>query len=348
MDRRDSLAIDIARWDLDHEASKCSKGYVVRSRLKRVPRKAMKCNMLVHEEEVWRFLFQHIKLLDAWCLWVHFCDHFACHPDHLVQDFHSYLSDFIHLQEGEAASCKGVVTECSLWFVEAHWPQQIARTRWFIQRSLLEAATHVCLTGMFNHWFAQGWLPGSINKGMITLLKKGDRHIWRDLNNYKPITLLNLASHLQLIISDLIGPEQYHVVKGRSIQNNLHLVHKFLEGSKDGTEATLINLYQSKAFNRVDHQFLVIVLETTGFNLEFCKWISMMYYNPQAVVQVNGKHSEDFAIVQLAWQGCSISPFLYVLALEPLHCRLRGWEGKSSPEQYSFCWPSFSKSVHVH
>ena len=29
------------------------------------------------------------------------------------------------------------------------------------------------LTDMFNHWFAQGTIPGSITKGVIILLKKG-------------------------------------------------------------------------------------------------------------------------------------------------------------------------------
>ena len=40
-----------------------------------------------------------------------------------------------------------------------------------------------------------------------------------------------------------------------SMQDNLHLVHVILEGLEDGTKATLINLDQSKALDRVDHQF---------------------------------------------------------------------------------------------
>ena len=64
----------------------------------------------------------------------------------------------------------------------------------------------------------------SITKGVITLLKKGGRHVWEELNNYRPITLLNtelkilvqvLENHLQLVISDLIEPEQNYAVKGR-------------------------------------------------------------------------------------------------------------------------------------
>ena len=49
-----------------------------------------------------------------------------------------------------------------------------------------------------------------------------------------------------------------------------------------------------EAFDRVDHWFLAPVSETAGFKLEFRKWISMMYHNSQAVVQVNGNRSEAF------------------------------------------------------
>ena len=63
----------------------------------------------------------------------------------------------------------------------------------------------------------------------------------------------------------------------------------------------MINLDQSKAFDRVDHRFLVTVLETAGFKPMFRKWISMMYHNPQALVQVNGKRWEVFAIERSVW-----------------------------------------------
>ena len=158
------------------------------------------------------------------------------------------------------------------------------------------------LTDMFNYWFAQGTIPGSVTKGVITLLKKGGRHVWEGLDDYRPITLLNtelkilarfLANRLQLVISDLIGPEQTYAMKGRSIQDNLHLIREVLEGTEDGTEAALISLHQTKSFDRVDHRFLATVLETARFEPEFRRWISMMHHNPQAVVQVNRGRSRS-------------------------------------------------------
>ena len=188
------------------------------------------------------------------------------------------------------------------------------------------------LTDKFNRWFAQGAIPGSVTKGVITLLKKGGRLVWEGLDDYRVITLLKtelkilarvLANHLQIITCDLIGPEQTFAVKGRSIMDNLHLIREVLEGIEDGTEAALISLDQSKAFDRVDHQFLATVLETAGFKPESRRWISMMYHNPQAVVQVNGRRSRVFAIERSVRQDCPLFPLLYVLALEPLLRRLR-------------------------
>ena len=194
------------------------------------------------------------------------------------------------------------------------------------------------LTDMFNHWFAEGATYGSVTKGEITLLKKGGRHVWNELDDYMPIILLNtelkilarvLANRLQLVISDLIRPEKNNSVKRRSIQDNLHLVHEILEELKDSTEAALINLDHFKAFDRVDYRFLATVLETAGFKPEFRKWISMMYQNLHAVTQVNGKRSEALAIERSVRQGCPLFPLLYVLAMEPLLRRLR--DEKASP-----------------
>ena len=227
----------------------------------------------------------------------------------------------------------------SPWCVEAGRPEQVAGTRWFPYEVYLRMS-HMfvpILTDMFNHWFAQGAIPGSVTKGVITLLKKGGRHLWEGLDDYRPITLLNtelkilarvLANRLQLVISDLIGPEQTFAVKGRSMQDNLHLIREVLEGIKDDTESALISLDQSKAFDRVDHRFLASVLETAGFKPEFRRWISMMYHNPQAVVQVNGRRSGVIAIERSVRQGWPLSILLYVLALEPLLRRLRD-EGTS-------------------
>ena len=255
--------------------------------------------------------------------------------------FAAILPYFPHLGVAEAASCEGVVTECEVRDalkqvgLNKSPGLDVLPDEVYLRMSYMFVPI---LTDMFNDWFAQGAIPGSVTKGVITLLKKGGRHVWEGLDDYRPITLLNtelkilarvLANRLQLVISDLIGPEQTFAVKGRLIQDNLRLIREVLEVIEDDTEATLISLDQSKAFDRVDHRFLATVLETARFKPEFRRWISMMCHNPQAVVLVNGRRSGTIAIERSVQQGCSLSPLLYVLALEPLLLRLR--DGGTSP-----------------
>ena len=344
----DSLNVELARGDLERESSERYKGYVVRSRLKRVLNEAVKTNATACEEEVRRFPDRYIgsvkapdgRLLRSGCairdaFQAHFRDRFARCTDLPLREFRSYLADFPRLGVAEAASCEGVVTECevrdALKQVGLNKSPGLDGLPYEVYLRMSHMFVPI-LTDMFNHWFAQGAIPGSVTKGVITLLKKGGRHVWEGLDDYRPITLLNtelkilaraLVNRLQLVISDLIGSEQTFAVKGRSIQDNLHLIHEVLEGIEDGTEAALISLDQSKAFDRVDHRFLATVLETARFKPEFRRWIGMMYHNPQAVVQVNRRRSRVFAVERSVRQGCPLSPLLYVLALEPLLRRLR-------------------------
>ena len=48
----DSVVIDLAKGDLEREASERYKGFVVRNRLKRVPNEAVQCNALLRKEEL--------------------------------------------------------------------------------------------------------------------------------------------------------------------------------------------------------------------------------------------------------------------------------------------------------
>ena len=217
---------------------------------------------------------------------VHSRDRFARCPDLPLQEFRSYLADFPRLVAAEAASYEGVVTECEVHDALKHVGLNKSPG---LDGLPYEVYMFVpILTDMFNHWFAQGAIPGSVTKGVITLLKKGGKHIWEGLDDYRPITLLNtelkilaqvLVNRLQLVISDLIGPEQTFAVKGRSIQDNLHLIREVLEGIKDDTEAALISLDQSKAFDFGD-----------------CFGDCRIPTGVPQMVQVNGRRSRAFAI----------------------------------------------------
>ena len=64
----DSLTVELAGGDLEHESSERYKGHVVRSRLRRVLNEAVKMNATAHEEEVRKFpdwYINSVKTLDG-------------------------------------------------------------------------------------------------------------------------------------------------------------------------------------------------------------------------------------------------------------------------------------------
>ena len=126
MDFGDSLNVELTRSDIEREASERYKGFVVRSRLKRVLNEAVKSNTTACEE-VRKFPGRYIdpvKFLDGHLLRsnheirnafrAHFRDHFARCPDLLLQESRNNLAEFPHLREAEAARCEGVLTECEI------------------------------------------------------------------------------------------------------------------------------------------------------------------------------------------------------------------------------------------
>ena len=91
----------------------------------------------------------------------------------------------------EAASCEGVVTECEVRDALKRVGLNKSPGQDGLPNEVYLGMSHMfvpILTDMFNHWLTQGAIPGSVTKGMITLLKKGDRHVWEDLDDYRPKT----------------------------------------------------------------------------------------------------------------------------------------------------------------
>ena len=111
---------------------------------------------------------------------MHFRDRFARCPELQVQEFRNYLADFPRLGEAEATSCERVVTECEVRSALKQVGLNRSPGLDGLPYEVYLRMSHMfvlILTDVFNHWFAQGAIPGSITKGGITLLKKEGRHV---------------------------------------------------------------------------------------------------------------------------------------------------------------------------
>ena len=194
MEGGDYLAVDLARRNLEREASKCYKGFVVRNRLKRVSNEAVRCNAFMRKEVLRRYTDRYIEFVKfpdgrmlrsnrkmCKAFRVHFRHHFARCADLPVQEFHHYLTDFPRPGVVEAASFEGLDMECevhnALKQVGLDKSPGLDGLPYEVYLRMLHMLVPI-MTDVFNHLFAQGAIPGSITWGVITLLKKGDRHVF--------------------------------------------------------------------------------------------------------------------------------------------------------------------------
>lgn len=80
----------------------------------------------------------------------------------------------------------------------------------------------------------------------------------------------------------------------------------------------IISVDLEKAFDRVEHKYLMNVMEKFGFGKNFIKWIKCIYTDIRSCVKVNGFLTEDFKITRSIRQGCPMSALLFTLVSEAL------------------------------
>ena len=117
---------------------------------------------------------------------------------------------------------------------------------------------------------------------MIKLLQKKDKDK-RLIGNWRPISLINydtkiltkvLAKRLKEVLPSLIKCDQTAYVKNRFLGESVRLISDVLEMTKTlNIEGFLMTVDIQKAFDSVDHKFLIACLRYMNFNGEFIDWI---------------------------------------------------------------------------
>lgn len=140
-------------------------------------------------------------------------------------------------------------------------------------------------------------LSRSMKYSIINLIykNKGDK---TDLNNFRPISLLNvdykilariMSNRLKYVLPKIISPTQSCCIIGKDISDTTISVKDLMDVVEgDELEAFLLKLNQEKAFDRVGHEYVFAVLEKFGFGIKFCKWIRIFYNNIFSAVKCNG------------------------------------------------------------
>ena len=79
-------------------------------------------------------------------------------------------------------------------------------------------------------------------------------------------------------------------------------------------ECFLVTMDVEKAFDSLDHKFLISVLKKFGFGQNFISWIEIILKNQESCVINGGTTTKYFKLNRGARQGDPISAYLFILA----------------------------------
>jgi hypothetical protein len=85
-----------------------------------------------------------------------------------------------------------------------------------------------------------------------------------------------------------------------------------------GKDHMIILLDAEKAFDKIQHNFMIKVLERSGIQGPYLNIIKAIYSKPVANIKVNGETLEAIPLKSETRKGCPLSPYLFNIVLEVL------------------------------
>jgi hypothetical protein len=80
----------------------------------------------------------------------------------------------------------------------------------------------------------------------------------------------------------------------------------------------IVSLDAEKAFEKIQHPFMIKVLERSGIQGPYLNVIKAIYIKPVANIKLNGEKLEAIPLKSRTRQGCPLSPYLFNIVLEVL------------------------------
>lgn len=171
-------------------------------------------------------------------------------------------------------------------------------------------------------FFVFGFLPKGVNATILSIIPKHEEAI--TIRDYRPIACCNLlykviskiiANRLKHLLPEAIEPNQSAFVKGRLLLENVLLATELVKDyHRDSVSSRCaIKFDISKAFDTIQWSFVVQVLRVMNFPERFVEWIHTCISTASFSVSVNGDLAGFFTSSRGIRQGCSLSPYIYVI-----------------------------------
>lgn len=169
-------------------------------------------------------------------------------------------------------------------------------------------------------------VPNDWQEGLIVkLFKKGSK---TECNNYRGITLLNVASKVFALVildrlQDALEPhirnEQAGFRPNRSCIDQINTLRLILEQTAEWQSPLyLLFVDFEKAFDRVDRKVIWRILNINGIPPKLINIIKSMYSNSTCKVLHRGRTSNSIPVRSGVRQGCVLSPLLFLLTIDTI------------------------------
>lgn len=128
---------------------------------------------------------------------------------------------------------------------------------------------------------------------------------------------------MKKLLPEIISKNQGGFVPKKQITDNVIIVQEAIHSNIQRKErGMIVKLDMANDFDRVNHNFLAKALKRFGFSTNLIEIIQACISNPWIAPLINGRPSKFFQITRGLRQGCSLSPFFYIIMAESLSVML--------------------------